>query len=197
MKNHNIHLEHSSNSSSGMALSACGCQASRSGYALNVSSSSHSHVWLIDSGASYHMAKNKAMFSSLNDCNTKNIYVGDDSSLSVVGIGTIHLDNGQFNDVLCVPTLSCNLLSVYEIIHSGEGKIVEFSLHDVVIKDLRDPRQILATGIADDCTRLYKINKFGSSTFPSVFVAHNDEVSKLWRELFGHLNYRSLQNLCK
>ena len=53
------------------------------------------------------------MFSSLNDCNTKNIYVGDDRSLSVVGTGTIHLDNGQFNDVLCVPILSYNLLSVY------------------------------------------------------------------------------------
>ena len=55
------------------------------GYALNVSSSSHSHEWLIDSGDSYHMAKNKAMFSSLNDCNTTKNYVGDERSLSVVG----------------------------------------------------------------------------------------------------------------
>ena len=100
---------------------ACGFQASRSGYALNVSSSSHSDEWIIDSGASYHIAKNKAMFSFLND-NTKIIYVGDDRSLSVVGSGAIHLDTGQFNDVLCVPTLSCNLLSVYQITHSGEGK---------------------------------------------------------------------------
>src|SRR5271168_4809621 len=122
MKKHNIYLEHSSTStsSSGMALSACGCQASRSSYALNVSSSSHSHEWLIDSGASYHMAKNKAMFSSLNNCNTKNIYVADDRSLSVVRTGTVHIDNGQFNDVLCVPTLFCNLLSVYQITHSGQ-----------------------------------------------------------------------------
>ena len=82
MMKHNINLEHSSPSSSGMALSACGCEASISHYALNVSSSSHSHEWLIDSWASYHMAKNKAMFSSLNYCNTKHIYVGDDRSLS-------------------------------------------------------------------------------------------------------------------
>jgi len=68
------------------------------------------------------------MFSSLNDYNTKNIYVGDDRSLSVVGIGTIHLDNGQFNDVLCVPTLSCNLLFVYQINHSSEGKLLNFHL---------------------------------------------------------------------
>ena len=110
MKKHNINLEHSSPSSSGMTLSAYGCQTSRFGYALNVSSSSHSHEWFIDSVASYHMDKNTTMFSSLNDCNTKHIYVGDDRSLSVVGSGTIHLENGQFNDVLCVPTLSCNLL---------------------------------------------------------------------------------------
>eukprot|EP00253_Pinus_taeda_P021452 PITA_21452 len=186
MKKHNIHVEHSSTStstsSSGMALSACRCQTSQFDYALNVSSSFHSHEWLIDSGASYHMAKNKAMFSSLHDCNTKNIYVGDDRSLNVLGTGTVHLDNGQFNDVLCVPTLSSNLLSVYQITHSGEGKIVEFSPHDVVIKDLRDPKQILATGIADDSTRLYKFHNFGLSNLPSVFVAHNDEVSKLWHE---------------
>ena len=55
----------------GMAFSACGCQASRFGYALNVSSSSPSHEWLIDSGASYDMAKNKSMFSSLNDFTPK------------------------------------------------------------------------------------------------------------------------------
>jgi len=73
MKKHNIHLEHSSTSSSGITLSTCSCQAFRSGYALNVSSSSHSHEWLIDSKASYHMGKNKAMFSSLNHCNAKNI----------------------------------------------------------------------------------------------------------------------------
>jgi len=72
------------------------------------------------------MANNKAMFSSLNDCNTKNIYVGDDRSLSVVGTGTIHLDNGQFNDVLCVPTLYCNLISIYQTTYSSEGQTVEF-----------------------------------------------------------------------
>jgi hypothetical protein len=31
------------------------------------------------------MAKDKYMFSALNECNTKKIFVGDDKSLSVVG----------------------------------------------------------------------------------------------------------------
>jgi len=74
------------------------------------------------------MAKTKAKFSSLNDCNTKNRYASDDRSLGVVGTGAIHIKNGQFNHVLCVPTLSCNLLSIYQITHLGDVKIVEFHL---------------------------------------------------------------------
>lgn len=59
------------------------------------------------------MSGDKAMFSALNDWNTKKIYFGDDRSPSVVGYGIIPPDNGQFNDVLSVPTLSCNILLVY------------------------------------------------------------------------------------
>jgi hypothetical protein len=40
-----------------------------------------------------------------------------------------HVDNGHFNHVLCVPSLSYNCLSVYQITHSSEGKTVEFSPH--------------------------------------------------------------------
>jgi hypothetical protein len=58
------------------------------------------------------MAKDKSIFISLNECNTNNIFVGDDRSLSVVGYGKVHVDNGHLNDVLCVPSLSFNLLLV-------------------------------------------------------------------------------------
>jgi hypothetical protein len=142
------------------------------------------------------MTKDKDIFSTLNECNTKKIFVGDDRSLSVVGSRTIQVYNCHFNDILCVPSLSCNLLSVYQITHSGEGKTVEFSPHQVVIKDLKDPKHVLATGIVDDITKLCKFDNFGSPSFPSVFVAHSDDLNKLWHEGFGHLNYRSLQQLC-
>jgi hypothetical protein len=117
------------------------------------------------------MAKDKAIFSALNECNTKQIFVGDDRSLSVLGSGIVQIDNGHFNDVLCVPSISCNLLLIYQITHSGEGKTVDFSPHQVVIKDLKDPKHVIATIIVDDITRLYKFDNFGSSTFSSFFVA--------------------------
>jgi hypothetical protein len=123
MKKHHISLDSSSESTShGHALCA-------SGYSYTASSSSTSIEWLIDSGASYHMAKDKAIFSTMHECNTKQIFVGDDRSLSVVGSGTVPVENGHFSDVLCVPKISCNLLSVYQITHSGEGKTVTFTPH--------------------------------------------------------------------
>jgi hypothetical protein len=190
IKKHNISIDSTSSSSShGHALSA-------SRFDFNTPSTSTSDKWLIDYGASYHMAKDRDIFSTLNESNTKKIFVGDDRSLSVEGSRTVQVENGHFNDVLCVPRLSCNLLSVYQITHSGEGKTVEFSPHQVVIKDLKDPKHVLATGIVDDITRLYKFDNFGSSSFSSVFVADSDDLSKLWPERFGHLNYRSLQQLC-
>ena len=93
-----------------------------SGYSYTAYSSSTQNEWFIDSRASYHMAKDQAIFSTMHECDTKQIFVGDDRSLSVVGSETVPVENGHFNDVLCLPRISCNLLSVYQITHSGEGK---------------------------------------------------------------------------
>jgi hypothetical protein len=175
MKNHNISIDSTSSSSHGHALSA-------SGFSFNATSTSSYNEWIIYFRESYHMVKDKDIFVSLNECNTKKIFVGNDRSFSVIGSGIVEVDNGHFNDVLCVPIISCNLLSVYQITHSSEGKTIEFSPHQVVIKDLKYPKHVLATGIVDDITRLYKFENFGSSSFPSVFVAHSDDLRKLWHE---------------
>ena len=68
MKKHKIHLDTSSISSLRQELFSSIYAPFRIGYSLNVTSSSPSHEWLIDSRGPYHMAKDKAMFSSLNDC---------------------------------------------------------------------------------------------------------------------------------
>ena len=122
MKKHHIIPDSTSKSTShGHALCS-------SGYSYTASSSSTSNEWLIDSRASYHMSKDQAIFSTMHECNTKQIFVGDDSSLSVVGSGTISVENSHFSDVLCVPKNSCNLLLVYQITHSGEGKTMTLHL---------------------------------------------------------------------
>ena len=77
---------------------------------ITASSSSTSIEWLIDSGESYHMAKDKSIFSTMHECNTKQIFAGDDRSLSVVGSEIVPVENGHFSDVLCVQKISCNFV---------------------------------------------------------------------------------------
>jgi hypothetical protein len=84
VKKYNINLDSSSSTSSshGHALST-------SGFSFNATSTSSSDECPFDSRASYHMDNDKAIFSSLNECNTKQIFVGDNKSLSVVGSGIV------------------------------------------------------------------------------------------------------------
>ena len=92
MKKHHIILDSSSESTShGHAVCAFG-------YSYTASSSSTSNECFIDSGASYHMAKDQAIFSIMHEFNTKQIFVGDDRSLSVVGSGTVPIENVDFID---------------------------------------------------------------------------------------------------
>ena len=59
------------------------------GLSFNQSSSSCYNEWIIVSREYHHMDKDRYIFSSLNECNTKQIFVGDDRYLSVVGFPAI------------------------------------------------------------------------------------------------------------
>jgi hypothetical protein len=142
------------------------------------------------------MVKEKSIFSSLKECNNKKIFVGDDRSLTVVVSGVVQVYIDHCNDVLCIPSISCNLLLVYQITHLGEGKTIEFAPHQVVIKDMKYLKHVLTTRIVDDIIRLCKFDKFQSSYSPSVFFSHRSDLSKKFHEWFGHLNYLSFQQLC-
>ena len=118
MKNHNIKLSPPSTSSSSYSKGK--------GHALLATAilvhTSIELEWILDFGASHHMANNESMFTSLDVCNTKKIFFGDSTPLEVKGSGIIELVVKQINDVFCVPYLSTNLLFIYQITHFGEEK---------------------------------------------------------------------------
>ena len=74
--------------------------------------------FIIDSRASRHMVSTKESFSSLDDSKGPNILLGDNSETESKGKGSIDFDHGSFNNVLYVPGLAANLLSVYLTIHT-------------------------------------------------------------------------------
>ena len=58
------------------------------------------------------MGSSKGHFSSLKQSKVPHIFVGDDTKMEVEGKGNVEMENGEFKDVLYVPNLSSNLLSI-------------------------------------------------------------------------------------
>ena len=59
------------------------------------------------------MGSSREDFWSLNKSQVPHIFVGDDTKMEFEGKGNVEMENGEFRDVLYVPNLSSNLLSVY------------------------------------------------------------------------------------
>ena len=86
---------------------------------------------LIDSRASNHIMAIKDYFSSFDTNKSIPIHMGDDSTIISKGQGIINLEHGYFFNVLYVPSLASNLLSVYQMTHTGVPKRVSFIPDDV------------------------------------------------------------------
>ena len=139
------------------------------------------------------MVATKEAFSSLDACKGPPILMGDDSPVDITGKGTIELNHGSFEDVLHVPKLSVNLLSVYQITHFGTRKRVEFTPDAVNIFDIQSNSKV-ATGEVNHRSRLYTFSKF-IELDSALLLTHADDSSKLWHEIFGHLNFRYIHQL--
>ena len=78
----------------------------------------------------------------------------DDSTIISEGQGTTDLENGYFSNVLCVPSLASNLLSVYQMTHTGVPKRVSFIPNDVEITELASGK-LVAKGLANHHAKAY------------------------------------------
>ena len=98
------------------------------------------NAWFIDSSESLHMSFNKFWFDEYHEniygtC----VYLGDNRSLQVQGYGIIGvmLPNGkerQIHDVMYVPSIKKNLISIFSIVY--QDLKVEFFKSQCVVKDI-------------------------------------------------------------
>ena len=93
----------------------------RKGHALKACYSS-AHVFLIDFGASNHLDASRESFSSFQSFDGPSIQMGNNSKVKTKGKGSVKLEHGRFKDVLFVPSLASNPLSVYQMTHTGSPK---------------------------------------------------------------------------
>ncbi|KAM2288348.1 hypothetical protein ACFXTI_029233 [Malus domestica] len=151
-------------------------------------------VWFVDSGCSNHMTANKNILHNVDTTNLTRVKMGNGQLVDTLGRGNIvvHTKNGKMfiKDVMLVPNLKQNLLSLGQLIE--HGYYLYFGDNTCKIYDRRNRQQLLA-----------KIEMRKSRSFPltieyatqSAFKMEVQEDSKLWHKRLGHLNFQSLKKL--
>jgi hypothetical protein len=94
------------------------------------------------------MDSTKEFYSSLDACKGPPIMMGDNSPFEVTGKGRIELTNISFENVLHIPKLSVNLLSMYQVTNFGIEKKLIFTPNLVGIYDMQTNSKV-ATGKAN------------------------------------------------
>ena len=92
-----------------------------------------------------------------------------------------------------VPSLAANILSVYQMTHTGIPKRISFIPNDVEIPELSFEK-LIATGLANDHAKAYGFSHFVADAKPTALLTHGNEVSRLWHERFGHINFKYCSN---
>ena len=83
-----------------------------------------------------------------------------------------------------------------QVTHTGETKRVIFTPNSVEISEISTD-QVVVVGYGDHHERMCKLFNFLPTSSNQALQSHANEVSKLWNERFGHMNYRYLQTLHK
>ena len=69
------------------------------------------------------------------------------------------IQHGEFKNVLYVPSVAANLLSAYQMTHTGSPKQVVFGLESVEMTEISTGKTI-AKGIADHASKAYTFSHF-------------------------------------
>ncbi|GKV26929.1 hypothetical protein SLEP1_g36142 [Rubroshorea leprosula] len=98
---------------------------------LHGNSSSNKDSWLVDSGCTSHMVKDKDLFTELDSSVKIKVKLANGSMVQSDGRGTVAIQSKRgikyISNVLYIPSLSQNMLSVVQMLRNGDS--VSF-MHD-------------------------------------------------------------------
>jgi hypothetical protein len=99
-------------------------------YLASTSTHADHDVWLIESGASYHMTPHREWFSEYEKYNGGDVFLGDDSIEKILGCGRVKLllNDGRIRTlpgVLHIPKLAKSLISVSKLSDAGVKTVFE------------------------------------------------------------------------
>jgi hypothetical protein len=148
--------------------------------------------WLVDSGASSHMTREKKLLTEYREFETpQKVGLGDGSTVEAVGVGSIRLDmlfrvseskQAVLYDVLYVPKLSCNLFSIRAA--ASKGSIVKFGRSSCWIRN----RNGELCGMGSLVGKLYQLDCKPTLIEQTSAASEQNDVSlDLWHQRLDHL----------
>ena len=168
--------------------------------ALYTTSSREQSTWIVDSGATTHMCHDRQSFTNLYQLeNPIDVVLGDGRALTAVGRGEVVLDvvlpNGESKlctlcDVLYVPKLSHNLISVTKA--TQKGKVVKFTKSACYMLNKKHQMIAKATKVGSLYQLEYKPNHERAN-----LAEKADTKEDIWHKRFGHLGVGSLLKLAR
>lgn len=144
----------------------------------------NSSVWCVDSGATTHLCCDRGMFTKFID-HHEEINLAGENKITARGKGSVFLEecNVMLNNVLYVPELQCNFISVGRVANKAA---VKFNGKGARVIDAKGKTVLYAKRVGD--LFLYTTSKKKS------FFMNSNEALK-WHYRYGHLNLNSLKKL--
>ena len=170
------------------------------GDVLTVSTSSSAESWILDTGASYHMAYSRDLFTTFKEWNGS-VKLGDDGELGVKGSGSVQIKmyDGLVRTLNAwyVPGLRKNLISVGTLdkngyTFSGSGGVLRVSKGALVVMKGR-----LQHGIYTLMGSSVLGTAAVSSSMAIDSVEKKDNCTELWHRRLGHMSEKGLSILSK
>lgn len=152
-------------------------------------------LWYVDSGASMHMTNRRDWMYDVTSPPVPTITVASKTALSVDSMGKVNLlMNGsnetkiQVREVLYIPKLAANLLSVSAMVKNG----CKVTFRDKCC-DIHDKNgKFLCT--AELVNNLYQLNTF-REVFSNLTCSNDSTDLVLWHRRMGHLNFSDVSKL--
>jgi transposase InsO family protein len=154
------------------------------------SSKSSSECWLIDSGCTNHMTYDRTLFKDLKPTQVSKVRIGNGGYISAKGKGTVVISTSSgiktISDVLYVPDIDQNLLSVGQLIERGFK--VSFENQLCLIFDTTG-REILRVKMRGKSFSFDPIEEEQAVYFTEV------SPTELWHKRLGHCHIQRMMNM--
>lgn len=147
-------------------------------------------IWIVDSGASFHMTSHLEWLSDYRELNDKlYLQLGDDSTIAAHGRGFIDTNHGTINNVYYVPESGANLLSIAACAKDN-GIFTHCTDTEVVFK--KGEKELFRGSLLEN--GIYKIDLLVKNARKVCYLAATLDD---WHQRLGHISKETIKYMAE